>query len=288
MSRVLYGFVYLISLIPLWVLYFFSDFLSFCLNRVFGYRKGVIYSNIRRCFPEYSDSEVKRTANGFYHYFTDLFVEVLKNFSEPRPKAHKRLTLKGTDVLDKAFEQNDIVYLAMGHYGNWETLLSIMNAKIEARVHVLFKPFKSEALQWVFDRERFRHGTNTIHFKKAVKEIKEMSGKNLVVFITDQTPLPQNAIWLPFFGQTTAVFKGVEKMAQKYNVPVLFADVEVLKRGHYQVTYLPVSFDPKSTEETEISRIHTQLVEQNIRRNPKYWLWSHKRWKHTPPSESGS
>ncbi|WP_448634902.1 hypothetical protein [Pedobacter panaciterrae] len=36
------------------------------------------------------------------------------------------------------------------------------------------------------------------------------------------------------------------------------------------------------TEEFEITRLHTQFLEEIIKDEPAYWLWSHRRWKHKP------
>lgn len=36
---------------------------------------------------------------------------------------------------------------------------------------------------------------------------------------------------------------------------------------------------PKETGEGEITEMFADYLEQTIRREPAYWLWSHKRWK---------
>ena len=36
---------------------------------------------------------------------------------------------------------------------------------------------------------------------------------------------------------------------------------------------------PKETKEGEITEMFARRLEQTIRREPAYWLWSHKRWK---------
>ena len=38
---------------------------------------------------------------------------------------------------------------------------------------------------------------------------------------------------------------------------------------------------PKETREVEITEMFAHSMEQRIRRQPAYWLWSHKRWKLT-------
>lgn len=38
---------------------------------------------------------------------------------------------------------------------------------------------------------------------------------------------------------------------------------------------------PKETREGEITEMFAHRLEQTIRKEPAYWLWSHKRWKMT-------
>ena len=39
--------------------------------------------------------------------------------------------------------------------------------------------------------------------------------------------------------------------------------------------------DPNSMEPYEITNRHVQILEDLIREEPQYWLWSHRRWKHS-------
>ena len=45
-------FIYLIAVLPFWLIYKFSDTLFFVFYRLVGYRKQVVYSNLKRSFPE--------------------------------------------------------------------------------------------------------------------------------------------------------------------------------------------------------------------------------------------
>ena len=63
---------------------------------------------------------------------------------------------------------------------------------------------------------------------------------------------------------------------------VLFGKIQMVKRGHYTLTYIPVSDDPMNTKEGEITTKHTKILEEIIKQRPELWLWTHRRWKHQP------
>ncbi|HKZ36201.1 MAG TPA: lysophospholipid acyltransferase family protein, partial [Chryseolinea sp.] len=99
-------------------------------------------------------------------------------------------------------------------------------------------------------------------------------------FIADQTATAKNAYWTHFLNQDTAVFTGPEKLARKFNYPVVFMNVQRIKRGYYEITPELLFSNPATTSENEISEAFTKRLEKEIMRDPIPWLWSHKRWKH--------
>jgi len=115
-------------------------------------------------------------------------------------------------------------------------------------------------------------------FRDMVKNRDEI---NATAFIADQTPSnPEAAYWTNFLNQDTPIFFGTEKIAKKLNYPVIFGNVKRIKRGYYEIFLEMLAEDPKSTKDGEISEIHTRRLEEEIRKQPEIWIWSHRRWKH--------
>jgi KDO2-lipid IV(A) lauroyltransferase len=112
------------------------------------------------------------------------------------------------------------------------------------------------------------------------------SEKTVTAIIADQTPLPEQAYWTRFMNQDTPVFIGTEKIARKFNYPVLYICIDRTGRGYYEINPELLVAEPKETREEEISELHTRRLEQDIRRKPEIWLWSHRRWKHRKPAEN--
>ena len=65
------------------------------------------------------------------------------------------------------------------------------------------------------------------------------------------------------------------------NNAVFYIDVERPRRGQYVFTYKLMTREPSKMEHGELTRRYFELLEENIRRNPVIYLWTHDRWKRT-------
>jgi KDO2-lipid IV(A) lauroyltransferase len=88
-----------------------------------------------------------------------------------------------------------------------------------------------------------------------------------------------------FLNQDTPVFLGVEKMAKKFNYPVVYGDMYRKTRGNYVVNFKMLTENPQDMLDFEITEMHMNWLEESIKKNPQDWLWSHRRWKHKKPAQ---
>ena len=90
-------FWYLLSLLPLRVLYFISDLLFVPLFYGLKYRRDIVHRNIAGSFPEKTEEEILKIEKEFYHFFCDYVVETIKLFSMSKKQMMKRMTFSGLD-----------------------------------------------------------------------------------------------------------------------------------------------------------------------------------------------
>ena len=103
---------------------------------------------------------------------------------------------------------------------------------------------------------------------------------SLLGYISDQSPKWENIhLWLDFLHQDTPVFTGGERIMRKMNNAVFYVDMERPYRGKYICTFRLITKEPNKMEEYGITRRFFEMLEETIRRQPEFYLWTHNRWK---------
>lgn len=242
MSAIVYylilPFLYLIALLPFPLFYLFSDAIYFILYRVIGYRKKVVYENLKNSFPNKSHQELKLIEKKFYHYLCDLFLETLKTLTISKEDAIKRCSLTDNAIrlFDELNHQKKSCILVLGHYGNWEWAGNTFSLLNKQQLYVIYHPLTNKHFDNLMYQLRTRFGTKLYAMKDTMREmIKNRNEVNATAFIADQTPSPEGAYWTTFLNQDTPVFWGTEKIAQKLNFPVIYVSVKRVKRGFYEI-----------------------------------------------------
>jgi Kdo2-lipid IVA lauroyltransferase/acyltransferase len=286
MSAILYYlFVFPISLLPLRIIYVFTDFLHVLLLFVFPYREKVILNNLRNSFPNKSKQEIQLLKRNFYKHFCDILAEGIKNLSISKKELSKRMKVKNPEILEELYRKNKNVLLVSGHYNNWEWLITYQNLLFSHQAVGIGMPLSSKFWDKKLNDRRSRFGMKVIHSKIVNEYFSQNHEKPFATLVlADQSPGDSNkAYWMNFLNQETAVLFGCEMLAHTYNHVVVFFVVNKIKRGYYEIELQLITDNPKNCSWGEITENHTKLLEQEILKNPASWLWSHKRWKRTIP-----
>ncbi len=280
---ILIPFIYLLSILPFFILYGICDFFYVIIYYVVGYRKKVVYQNLKNSFPEKSHEELKKIERKFYRYLCDLFLETFKTLTISKEEAKKRcrFTPQTMALFAKLHAENKSCIIVMGHYGNWEWAGNTFALECPQQLYVIYHPLHNKQFNQLIYNMRTRFGTKLYAMRDTIREmIRNKNEINATAFIADQTAAPESAYWTTFMNQDTPIFWGTEKIAVKMNFPVVYVTINREKRGHYVVHSEILVNEPKNTKEGEISELHTRKLEKDIIAQPEIWLWSHRRWKH--------
>jgi KDO2-lipid IV(A) lauroyltransferase len=284
LSRLVIFFLYLLSLLPFWMLYLLSDGLFFIIFYIVGYRRKVVQENLRNSFPEKTENEINATERKFYRFFADMVVETVKLITISPEELSRHAKVTNPEILDQYFEQGRSIIGAVGHYTNWEMGSLSFSLVTSYRRMVVFKPLSNKNADGFYEKVRSRFGATLVPMKKTLRAISEYRNEpTFTALVSDQTPVMHEAHYFTtFLNQPTAVFLGVEKIAKLTDSVVVFCDQRCVKRGYYELTLVPLVTEPKQTAENEITEAHVQYLERMINEQPEYWLWSHRRWKFKP------
>lgn len=279
-------FLYLISILPFPIFYLFSDIVFVIMYYVLGYRKKVVTENLRNSFPEKSEKEISALRKKFFRYLCDMSLEIHKTLtiSKEEMLKHCKVNEGSLRLIEKLYAEKRSFIIVMGHQGNWEWSGNTFSIACKQQLYVIYHSLENKYFNRMIIGMRTRFGTKLIEMKNTFRDMAAKKNEiNATAFIADQTPHPDNAYWTTFLNQDTPVFWGTEKIARKLNYPIVFINVKKIKRGYYEILAEMICENPSSTSDGEISEMHTKKLEEEIRKNPETWLWSHKRWKHKRP-----
>ena len=276
-----YGILLPLSRLPFGILYLLSDVMFLALYHIVGYRRKVVYGNIKNSFPEKTTQELRDIEKEFYRHLCDLVVESIKTFTISKEEALERLTVKNPEVTNQFHANGQSIVGVGGHNGNWEIYAVVCAMQIRHTPIALYTSLSNKFFDAKMRESRSRYGLDMVPTSQKDSMMHDHPEPSLYIFGIDQCPKKsQRAYWMEFLNQETGVQFGAEKFARDHDLPVVFGNIRKLKRGYYEVEYQVVCEDPKVLETGEIMRRSTLMLEKCILEQPAYWLWSHKRWKH--------
>ncbi len=284
LTLIFYAFVLIVSIIPFWLLYWFSDFSAWLMMHVFHYRKGVIIKNLNLVYPDKTKEEKQRIMKLFYRNLTDNLLESFKTFTMSKKTIIKRHRVINPELLDDLLAKYKGVIGATGHYANWEWGTLSGSLQCNAKFLGFYKPLKNKYVDKALRKSRCKCGTELESIRETSAIFQKYKQKGYVFLMAgDQCPkngyLLDNAHWVDFFNIETPFLHGIEKHAIINNYPVVYIHIERVKRGYYQLKLEILVENPSICSGGEITRIYAKKLQEVIDEKPQDWLWSHNRWK---------
>lgn len=278
-----YPLLWLLSILPLKVLYVISDIFYILVYKIFGYRKAVVYNNIKTVFPDKTEPEIKKITKHFYKHFTDLFVETIKSMTISEKEIVKRYQYSNPEVVKDILDNGKSVAFVAAHQANWEWSVN-SPLVLKHNVKGAYTTISNKYFNKLVKKSRERFGFECYKSTNTVKAIFN-DYKNKIIsaylLVSDQSPeLHRTLHWANFFNVYVPVHVGAENLAKKFDLAVVFCATKKVKRGYYSTEFKVITKDPKSFDDYEITEKYLRLSENLIKSQPECYLWSHRRFKH--------
>ena len=276
----------IMSKVPLSVNYALGRGVTWILHSVMRYRRGIVMENLKTSFPEKTDRELRRIARDFYRFLGEYFVETVALASMSEEEMRRRLRFENVEAVDDCLRSGRPVTLFLGHYCNWEWCCSIpLHISAPCRPLQIYHPLSNKDADKAFLMLRNRFGLNSVAMADTLRAVigaRREGVASITGYIADQAPLYESThLFVDFLHHDTPVLTGAEKISRKIGAAVFYCDLRRESRGHYVCRYIEITPDASKEEMFAPTRRYWQLLEASIRRQPAYWLWSHRRWKRT-------
>ncbi len=287
MSFVIYILVYpiiwILSILPFRILYFLSDIIYLIIYYLIGYRKKIVFGNLKLAFPEKSNQELFKIRKKFYHHFVDIFIEMIKSFTISKKQLAKHCSYPNLDVLNDLQKDGKSIILIGSHYGNWEWLFGL-SSFTDYKCYTAYTKVSNKYFNRKILKSRGQFGFSLKQTARIIVEIDDNFKNNvqsMYGLISDQSPQLKKAIyWNHFLGVNVPLHTGAEMLAKKHNLSLVLILTKKIKRGYYENSFKVITKEPNKFPDFELTDIFHKEIEKQIRSQPEYYFWTHKRFKH--------
>jgi Kdo2-lipid IVA lauroyltransferase/acyltransferase len=289
MYYVVYGLLWLVSLLPLRVLYIISDAIYGIMFYIARYRRPIVDANLLIAFPEKTDKERQRISKQFYHNLVDTFMETLKMISASNKFIQRHF--KGNwEVINELYPKGRKVQLHLGHNFNWEWANAAAAKQLTIPYVGAYMPMKNKVFNRLFYNLRSQWGTLLVSATNMREDMmKHRNTQYMLALVADQNPgHPASGFWFNFFGKPAPFLSKPAKNAIANECALVFGFIHKSKRGYYEVIFEVIEENAADSTAEEITRRFVRYMESVIRSYPDMWLWSHRRWKHEWKPEHGA
>jgi KDO2-lipid IV(A) lauroyltransferase len=277
---------FLVMLLPLSGARWLGSSLGVFVFDVLGYRRRITLENLKRAFPEKGDDELKRIARGA---FRNVGIALFELVWIPRMSADRLRSLvhfDRPDIVKEAYAEGKGILMLTAHFGNWELLAQSIFVQFGFPANVIVKTQANRLVDRSINKRRIRFGNKIIPMETSLREVlRALRDKEAVGLVADQAA-PKENVPVEFFGTMVPTHQGPSVFSLKMRSPIVAMFSVRTDDGSYNIHVfkVPTADLDGYTEEnaTELTKRHTKITEDIIRRFPDQWMWMHKRWKHVP------
>lgn len=286
--------LYVISLLPFWILYGLSTILALILSNIKRLPVNVATRrNMRRAFPEKNPKEIKELNRLYFQAFGDFLVEFVKCPRYSRKQMMTRCKFKNLELVEEKFKTHRFIICYGGHMVNYEYQVCFpLYLPNYGMCHLYLdtpdRAVDNEGVNWVM-KIRSRYGAINIPSYSPIRTLLKLqkqfdegtNEKNGYIFgtLSDMDTFAPNPHCSTFFNRDLEVMTGAERIGRKLNMAFMYAYITRPNRGRYEIEFIEMSPDDFDTNACAYTDAFVRLLEKNICEQPELWMqWGTNRF----------
>ena len=283
-SVLLYPLLFVLSILPHWLFYWFSNILYLIAYGIVGYRKKIVRKNLNLALPHVNAKHKKEIEKKFYKHFCDILIEIIRPLARPSSWASTRIRFKNSNLIKQLQVDNRIIIVLASHYSNWELTPTISQFSSWS-TYALYTPISNKTINRLIKKIRTKVGCQLVSRYKFANHITRQKKNNnggLYIVANDQSPSSNaKTLYSKFLNQVVPVHNGAERIARILDIPVIYMSIKTTKRGFYEAEFELISQSPKEEPTNHITLKYLDLLQKQIAQDPIQYLWTHNRFKYS-------
>lgn len=246
--------------------------------------------NLRLAYPEWGDARRHSAIRGMTRSLGWMAAEFARLPRYTSKNIEKVMVLDGQENFLEGQRRGKGVLFLTAHMGAWE-LSSYAHALYGYPLHYMARPLDNRRLDALVNRYRGLSGNAPIFKNESARAmLRVLKDGGTVGILADQNTMPQEGVFVDFFGTPACTTAGIARVALHTGAAVVpgYAvwDDQLQK---YRLRFEPplelVRTGDAERDILENTQRFAKVTEGIIRRYPEQWVWIHARWKTRPAGE---
>lgn len=272
-----------VAKLPWWLQVKSARLLGGFLRVVAKRRRMIVETNLRLCFPEWDHNEQKKKVKEVFFHNALGFIEAANAYHSTPDTLHKRVTIRGVEHLKEAQAQGRGVLLIGAHYSHLDlggALVSLVTP-----VSAIYRPNDNPLMNHYIIKGRLSFMKSVIKRTDMRGIVKALKKNEVVWYPPDQDYGKEHAVYAPFFGVTAATITATSRLVKFNQSPIVMLSYNRDDSGHYHLEFSPAPEQFPSGDDLTDATLINQAIEENIRKAPTQYMWTHRRFKNQPDNK---
>ena len=276
-------FLTLLSLISLKNIHFLGELMGFLLSILPNSARNNTKINLKLCFPNSSDQEIKVLMRKSLKETSRSLLESGKSWiTFPKTGVANLIQVEGMKLISESLIQEKGAILFTSHLGNIEVLISFLAENFKCTIP--YTPAKINAVDELMKQARLLMGAEMVKADSGgVKSaLKALNRGEVIIMASDQVPKKKSGIISNFFGTPALSVSLVSSLATRTESPCHSVSCIRLKKGKgYKVIFSKRIEKLNTLGVPEGVNLMNTELEECIMKAPEQYAWEYKRFKHS-------
>ena len=246
--------------------------------------------NLRIAFPEWTETQRNAVIHGMVRNLGWMAAEFARLPKHSKENIERLVVIDGHENFLEGQRRGKGVLILTGHIGAWE-LSSFAHALYGYPLHYMARPLDNKRIDALVNGYRCLSGNRPIFKNESARVmLKVLKEAGTIGILTDQNTMPDEAVFVDFFGKQASTTTGIARVAQHTGaavVPGYAVWDESLQK--YRLCFEPpmelIRTGDTERDVFENTQKFTSVLEEIIRKYPEQWVWVHGRWNTRPEGE---
>lgn len=275
------GLLWLASRLPLRWQQRLGKALGTVAHAIYPYRKDVALTNLRLCFPDWTEERRKALVKAHFQSMGIGLFELGTAWWGKNKTFRNLANVTGVEHLKRLEAEGRGALLLSAHFTTLEIVGRFLNE--DFRFSCLYRNPNNPLVARFMEKARARQMKTLVHFDDMMGMIRALKRGEFLWYAPDQGKVFKYTSILPFFGEPAVTNTATGRIAKMGNAAIVPFFGKRDADGRYTIEIQPpLETLPTNDPEADALAVN-KLIEGFIERAPEQYFWLHRRFKYRGP-----